>query len=1018
MRIHAIKTLALSCLLATTVHNVSAAFKVVGYEPSWQGSVSSIQFSKLTHVNYAFVLPNANGTLQALDNPSKLQSLVTSAHNAGVKVSISVGGWNDGNDSAFVSLAANSSSRTTFVNTISNFCNQYNLDGVDIDWEYPDTSSESSSYTSLMSQLSTAMHARGRTLTAAVIASGSTGDFISSTVFSKVDWLNIMDYDNNEYQHSTYASAVTSFDYWVTTRGLPASKAVLGVPFYSRPSYYGFSQLIGMGANPYSDTWNGEGYNGITTISNKTQLAYSRGGGIMNWELSQDATGANSLVSAMDRVVQLHTTTDFSISTTPSSRSVPITRPATFTSTITPVNGFSGTVTFSVTGLPSGITASFSPTSVAGSGSTTVTVNVSSSATAGSYPLVIKGTSGSLVHSNTVTLVVTDFTLTLTPTSGSVVQGDSIDYTVTIGSVNGFNGAVLLQASSIPANSFASFNPGAVVAPGTSILTVTTTASTPTGDATVTVTGSSNVLAHSDSSILTVNPPSNNGPLPAGWTDADIGAVGVGGSASYDSGTATFTLNGSGADIWGTADAFNFASIATNGDVTVVARVATEDHTAAWAKCGVMLRESTAANAAYVGLYVTPSNGVSMQIRTATGVTAIDLARQTGPGAPYWVKLVRSGNTFTGYSSADGSSWTQVGATNITMALNVLAGLADCGHNNTVLNTSTFDNVSITTGSSPVLFFEAEDISYTTNGATATLNTDTNASGGQWVLLNGNGTADYYEYTLPNVPAGTYDLALLYKQNTTRGIVSLTVDGVKLDGDLDQYGSSSYTQKDFGQVTFTTTGNHKVRLTVVGQNASSTGFTVAADAFQLTPAAATWLDGDLGAVGMAGSFSQNGGTYTVAGSGTDIWSTGDQFHYAWQNISGDVDVIARVASEQQTAGYAKAGVMIRESLATNSINACVVLTPTNGVALQVRSATGASSINVAGWVRGPVPPEWVKLSRVGNTFTAYLSADGSLWTQFASTNVTMNAGTTAGMAVTAHNNAAVNTATFDNVTIQ
>ena len=272
--------------------------------------------------------------------------------------------------------------------------------------------------------------------------------------------------------------------------------------------------------------------------------------------------------------------------------------------------------------------------------------------------------------------------------------------------------------------------------------------------------------------------------------------------------------------------------------------------------------------------------------------------------------------------------------------------------------------------------------------------------------------------SLPNVPAGTYDLTLLYKQNTTRGIFSLTVDGVKLGNDLDQYGASLYTQSDFGLITFTSTGNHKVRLTLTGKNASSTGFTGSADAFQLTPASQAWLDDDIGAVGVAGSFSQSGGTFTVAGSGSDIWTTGDQFHYAWQNASGDLDVIARVASEQQTSGFAKAGVMVRESLATNSIEASVLLTPTNGVAMEIRPTTGASSINVAGWVKGPVPPQWVKLSRVGNTFTASYSVDGSAWTQIASTNVTMNVGATVGMAVTAHNNAALNTAAFDNVSVQ
>ena len=87
-------------------------------------------------------------------------------------------------------------------------------------------------------------------LTAAVIAYGSTGDSISSTVFGYVDWLNIMDYDNtNGVGQSTYSSAVTAFDYWVGTRGLSASKANLGVPFYSDPSDYAFWDLLQRGAS-------------------------------------------------------------------------------------------------------------------------------------------------------------------------------------------------------------------------------------------------------------------------------------------------------------------------------------------------------------------------------------------------------------------------------------------------------------------------------------------------------------------------------------------------------------------------------------------------------------------------------------------------------------------------------------------------------------------------------------------------------------------------------------------------
>lgn len=154
-----------------------------------------------------------------------------------------------------------------------------------------------------MSQLATAMHAKGKVVTAAVIAWG--GDTIISSVFSSVDWLNIMDYDNtNGVGQSTYDSAVTALDYWVTQRGLPQAKAVLGVPFYGDPDEdYGYAQLLSMGASPNADSWNGYGYNGIPTIQQKTSLALKSAGGIMIWELSEDATGANSLLSAIHNVI-------------------------------------------------------------------------------------------------------------------------------------------------------------------------------------------------------------------------------------------------------------------------------------------------------------------------------------------------------------------------------------------------------------------------------------------------------------------------------------------------------------------------------------------------------------------------------------------------------------------------------------------------------------------------------------------------------------------------------------------
>src|SRR4051812_8761652 len=154
----------------------------------------------------------------------------------------------------------------------------------------------------------------------------------------------------------------------------------------------------------------------------------------------------------------------------------------------------------------------------------------------------------------------------------------------------------------------------------------------------------------------------------------------------------------------------------------MAARVASQGNTSGWAKAGVMIRESAAANAAYVGIYVTPSNGVSMQFRGATGAAAIDLARQTGPTAPYWVKLVRSGSAFSGYCSTDGVTWTLVGSTNVTMAAAATAGLVVCAHDNTQLNTATFDSVTMAT----YAFFEAEALTVMTNSQTVSIINDTN----------------------------------------------------------------------------------------------------------------------------------------------------------------------------------------------------------------------------------------------------------------------------------------------------
>ncbi|MFC6087842.1 glycosyl hydrolase family 18 protein [Saccharothrix lopnurensis] len=303
----ALATAAAGLTVATTAAPAAhaalpAGFKSVGYLPSWAGNVNSVQYTKLTHINYSFALPNANGTLQGIPDPGKLTSLVNLAHANGVRVSLAIGGWNDGNDSAFEALAANASSRTTFVNSVVSAVNQYNLDGVDIDWEYPDPGASATNFTNLMSQLSSAMRSRGKLLTAAVVSGGGTAEGVQTAVFGHVDWLNIMAYDGGS-PHANYDWSIASANYW-KGRGLPAAKTVLGVPFYSRPGYYTYAQLVAMDpANANRDCATVSGaqqcYNGLPTIRRKTQWALANAGGIMNWELSQDTTGSTSLLNAI-----------------------------------------------------------------------------------------------------------------------------------------------------------------------------------------------------------------------------------------------------------------------------------------------------------------------------------------------------------------------------------------------------------------------------------------------------------------------------------------------------------------------------------------------------------------------------------------------------------------------------------------------------------------------------------------------------------------------------------------------
>ena len=183
--------------------------------------------------------------------------------------------------------------------------------------------------------------------------------------------------------------------------------------------------------------------------------------------------------------------------------------------------------------------------------------------------------------------------------------------------------------------------------------------------------------------------------LPSPWTHQDVGAVGVAGFAWYAASTSTYVVKGAGADIYGTADAFHYAYQPLNGDGTVTARVTGVQNTNAWVKAGVMIRETVDPGSAQALMLVSYSKGQAFQRRTVAGGASASTA---GPavGAPYWVRLQRSGATLTAYSSPDGVTWTQVGTDTVAMGANVLVGLAVSSHSVSATAQVTFDNVTVT----------------------------------------------------------------------------------------------------------------------------------------------------------------------------------------------------------------------------------------------------------------------------------------------------------------------------------
>jgi chitinase len=298
----------------STLQLEETGFKIVAYLPKYTSTladhINAFDFSKVTHLNIAFFNPDVNGNFPASQGTG-LDTIVSKAHLNNVKVLLSLGGGSNQSQYASLLTAAN---RAAFITKVVNLVSQYNVDGIDVDLE-GDNIDEN--YEAFITGLSAQLKPNGKLLTAAV--AWWTRDRVTDSCLAAFDFINVMAYDKSGDEHSPYSYAKQHVEYWKGQRGLTANKIVVGVPFYGLYTLSGnlqslkFSEITAQypGSENKDTVRRSDGivinYNGIPTIQNKTAYAQQEAGGIMFWQVLQDASGSLSLLNAIHNKISSST---------------------------------------------------------------------------------------------------------------------------------------------------------------------------------------------------------------------------------------------------------------------------------------------------------------------------------------------------------------------------------------------------------------------------------------------------------------------------------------------------------------------------------------------------------------------------------------------------------------------------------------------------------------------------------------------------------------------------------------
>ena len=587
-------------------------------------------------------------------------------------------------------------------------------------------------------------------------------------------------------------------------------------------------------------------------------------------------------------------------------------------------------------------------------------------------------------------------------------------------------------------------------------------------------------------------PPDPN--CPSNFTCQDIGSPSPAGSEAV-TGT-SWTISAGGSGVAGSTDSFRLMSEENDGDTQVSAEL-TALQGGAGAQAGVMVRQDNDPGSPYYAVLAGPGNTLSVQYRKSFGGTTAAATTTTDAGLPLYLMVQRVGDAFQAATSTDGSTYTLVPGTDVSIPLpsNSLAGLAVSSSSSGTAAMASMSAVSI--GAPTISLvprgpatpcpsgWSCQDVgnpalvgnqslssgTWTVEGAGQGIGQASVTSYSEWPVsdqfhfvwqpLQADGTISA-EVTGQSNTSGNAQAGVMLRADTTGGSAyyaawlspsgGVTVDYRSTDGLLDDdIANLSGSTPQWLEVarsgdTFTayTSADGNNWAAVIGssvavpnlQGTILAGIAVSSDnagafgtaTFQSVTVAGSapappnmcpsgWSCNDIGFPTPAGNQSYLNGTWTVQGGGSDITNTSDSFRFISENQETDGTVSAQIASQADTDGYAKAGVMVRVSTSDTSPYYGVFVTPANGVVVQWRTVEAGQTgqVTAAGSA-----PAYLEISRSGDTYTAYTSSDGVNWQMVSGSNVSIPAlvGTLqAGLADCSHNPLALNTTVFDAVTI-